>query len=244
MQPDSGKTVTQEKVSEDFDRYVESYTQQIDDAVSFSGLKADFFVKAKCEYLLRLTERYLGSNADLDVLDLGCGVASYHHHLVTKYKSLTGIDVSRKSIEYAEQHNENVRYDVYPGGTLPYDDNQFDVAFAVCVMHHVPTGDWPVFVEQMKRVLKPGGLGVVFEHNPVNPLTWRIVSNCPIDADAVLLKQKEIRALFEDAGYDAIRTRSILSIPPIAGPLYPVDETLGLIGLGAQYYMTARKPLG
>jgi ubiquinone/menaquinone biosynthesis C-methylase UbiE len=241
MSKATGKAVSQEKVSEDFDRYVESYGQQIDDAVGFSGLKQDFFVKAKCEYLTRLTARHLGDNSKRDVLDLGCGIASYHSVLATAYKSLSGIDVSEKSVDYARKQNPGVAYSVYPGGRLPYDDASFDAIFAMCVMHHVPVQDWPVFVFEMKRVLKPGGLGMVFEHNPANPITRKITSDCPIDEDAVLLPTARTRGLFRDAGFKSIKSRSILSIPPLVKPLYPIDEMLGRIGLGAQYYVIGRK---
>ena len=100
---------------------------------------------------------------------------------------MTGIDVSERSVDYARRHNPGVRYDTYPGGRLPYDDNAFDVAFTSCVMHHVPVPQWGEFVGEMNRVIRPGGIAVVFEHNPWNPVTSRIVSTCPIDADAVLL---------------------------------------------------------
>ena len=242
MSKTTNKAVSQQKVSADFDRYVESYGRQIDDAVGFSGLKQDFFVKAKCEYLTRLTKRHLGDNSRLDVLDIGCGIAVYHGVLAATYRSVSGIDVSEKSVEYARSWNPNVAYSVYPGGRMPYDDASFDAAFAMCVMHHVPVSDWPVFVSEMRRVLKPGGIGMVFEHNPMNPVTRKIVNNCPIDEDAVLLRASRTRGLFRDAGFQSIKSRSILSIPPLVGPLYPVDEALGLIGLGAQYYTVGRKP--
>ena len=242
MHSGGGKAVTQQKVSADFDGFVEGYGDQIDDAVAFSGLKADFFVRVKCEYLTRLTARHFGGNAGLHVLDLGCGVGNYHPHLAGAFRSLAGIDVSERSVEYARRHNPGVDYRVYPGGRLPYDDGAFDAAFASCVLHHVPLPQWPTFVEEMRRILRPGGLGIVFEHNPANPLTRRIVRDCPIDADAVLLPAAKTRALFAEAGFSAIRTRAILSIPPLAGPLYALDESLGRLGIGAQYYLAATRP--
>ena len=161
----------QKKVADDFDRFASSYTEQIDDAVAFSGLKADFFVRAKCQYLQRLTKRSFGDNKALDVLDLGCGIANYHSLIAPAYRSLSGIDVSEMSVEEARRNNPGVSYASYGGGRLPYEDASFNAAFAMCVMHHVPPLGWPEFVSEMKRVLRPGGLGIVFEHNPWNPIT-------------------------------------------------------------------------
>ena len=54
---------------------------------------------------------------------------------------------------------------------------------------------------------------MVFEHNPKNPLTMRVVNRCPFDRDAVLLKSAETVRLFEQAGFEAVERRYILTIP-------------------------------
>lgn len=230
-----------QKVADDFDHAVEDYTRQIDQAVGFSGFKTEFFVEVKCVYLERLVTRYLGPVAERSVVDVGCGVGAYHGLLNGTFRSVTGIDVSQRSVEYARQRNPAVDYRTYPGGRMPFDDGAFDVAFASCVMHHVPVNDWAEFTREMARVTRPGGLVVVFEHNPFNPVTRRIVNTCPLDDDAVLLRPKRVRELLGEAGLSIVHSRAILSVPPVARFLYPVDETLGRIGLGAQYVVAARK---
>lgn len=229
------------KVASSFDDAVETYTYQIDEAVGFSGLKTEFFVEVKCVYLERLVKEFLGSPEEMAVLDLGCGVGAYHRLLSPKFRNLTGLDISPRSIDYAKRTNPDVTYRVYDGGRLPFDDGAFDVAFASCVLHHVPVGDWAGFASEMARVLRPGGMAVVFEHNPYNPVTRRIVSTCPLDEGAVLLRPKRVRDLMAASGLTTLRSRAILSVPPVYNFLYPVDELLGLLGLGAQYLVAARK---
>jgi SAM-dependent methyltransferase len=104
-------------------------------------------------------------------------------------------------------------------------------------MHHVPPAQWPAFAAEMKRVVRPGGLAVVFEHNPFNPLTRRVVSNCEFDADAVLLRPKQTRALLADAGFRDLQSRSILSVPSFGKGTRAVDLALGRLPLGAQYFV-------
>ena len=41
---------------------------------------------------------------------------------------------------------------------------------------------------ELKRVLRAGGACVIFEHNPLNPLTVQAVNTCPFDENAVLIK--------------------------------------------------------
>ena len=93
----------------------------------------------------------------------------------------------------------------------------------------------------MARVLKPGGLALVFEHNPRNPLTMRIVNRCPFDADAVLLRSEKTIALFEQIGMIDVHTRYILSVPAANHTLRRVDRAFGRLPFGAQYYVSAQK---
>ena len=123
---------------------------------------------------------------------------------------------------------------------MPYADSSFDLAFTICVLHHVPPVQWPTFVSEMKRVLKPGGLALIFEHNPRNPLTMRAVNNCPFDEDAVLLRSEETEGLMRDAGFQAIESRFILSVPAAGKVLRGLDLVFSKLPFGAQYYVMAK----
>jgi hypothetical protein len=94
----------------------------------------------------------------------------------------------------------------------------------------------------MWRVLKRGGLAVVFEHNPLNPATQYIVRTCPIDEDAVLLWRRRTASLLQTAGLSVIEARTILSVPPAGKLLRLLDRILGYLPFGAQYYTAAMKP--
>ena len=82
---------------------------------------------------------------------------------------------------------------------------------------------------------------MVFEHNPYNPATQFVVRSCEIDKDAILLKPSELRQLFINAGFDDVRTKTILSVPPVGNILLWLDKILGYLPFGAQYYMSATK---
>lgn len=129
----------------------------------------------------------------------------------------------------------------YDGHRLPANDESVDMAMAICVFHHVPPAEWQNLAVEMLRVLRPGGVAMVIEHNPWNPVTRRIVNTCPIDRDAVLLSRPKTRALFRDAGAQDVVARSILSIPPKTDFLMRIDAVFGLLPLGAQYYCIIRR---
>jgi SAM-dependent methyltransferase len=232
----------QKAVADEFNRYQETYKSAVDDALAFSSLKADFFARVKEAYLVDLIERGLGPASEQTLLDVGCGVGIYHTMLAPKLKALHGCDVSEACLERAAEVNPSVDYRAYDGERLPYEDASFDLAFAICVVHHVPQPTWPRFFAEMARVVRPGGLVTIFEHNPRNPLTMRVVNNCPFDADAVLLNAAKTSELLEGVGLDIWRRRHILSIPAAGGALRAVDQMFSWAGLGAQYYVAGRRP--
>ncbi|MRG53973.1 methyltransferase domain-containing protein [Phyllobacterium sp. SYP-B3895] len=228
-----------EKTARTFDEYGKSYTETVNEAIAFTGLSVDFFTRVKAAYLVELAQAHFGGTAHLEVLDVGCGIGNFHPLLSSTFRSLRGVDISAASVDAARANNPGVAYDVYDGLTLPYADATYDAVFTICVLHHVPPVQWPIFVSEMKRILKPGGLALIFEHNPYNPVTLRIVNRCPFDEDAVLLKPDTTRALFHDAGFANISSRSILTVPAANKMLRKLDQVFGRLPIGAQYYLTA-----
>lgn len=233
--------ITQDQVASDFDRLTESYEQDINRSIAFSGMEHQFFIDKKRDKLVELARKHLGDVDKLSVLDLGCGLGGYHQGLRDTFADLHGTDVSAASVALAAQRHPWVKYTSYDGGRLPYDDGSFDVVFTITVMHHVPPSLWGDFTAEMHRVLKPGGLGLVFEHNPYNPATQYIVRSCEIDKDAVLLKPYETRQLFKDAGFSKVLTRTMFSVPPKGDVLTALDSAFGYLPFGAQYYLEAVK---
>ncbi|MFB9261652.1 class I SAM-dependent methyltransferase [Bradyrhizobium erythrophlei] len=233
--------VTQGQVAEDFDRFADSFEEIINQAVAFTGRDRAFYIQVKREHILRLAQRHFADLESLNVLDLGCGTGACHPGLKGRFGELHGVDVSSESIKLAAARYPFVRYSTYDGSRLPYGDGQFSIVFTICVMHHVPPPQWESFVAEAYRVTAPGGLMLVFENNPYNPLTQYFVQTCEIDKDAVLLRPAKLRRMFTAAGFTSVFTRTILSVPPAGGFLTRMDSVLGVLPFGAQYYLSATK---
>jgi SAM-dependent methyltransferase len=236
---------------QEFDQHKETYRSDIDKAVAFSGQSHDFFTRVKAEYLidlLRVLEKDRNTRSPaarpLEVLDVGCGHGHIHPYLIQSAMrmKLSAIDVAATVVEEARLMNPTVDYRSYEGNRLPYNDSSFDAAYTIAVMHHVPPPQWPAFLKEMRRVVRPGGLIVIFEHNPINPLTQWIVRTCPIDDNAVLLGSRRLWKLVAQTHFTEIESRYIL-FTPLDGPRYRAfDKMIGWLPLGAQYYVSARVP--
>lgn len=231
-------------VTERFDQYSQNYVETVNRSIGFLGVKIDYFTRVKVDYLIDLLTTQFGAIASLDVLDVGCGVGNSHSLLSPLLGSLTGTDISAPCLAQATARNPGCSYRPYAGARLPWDDDSFDAAVTTCVMHHVPPAQWSGFAAEMARVVRPGGVVTVMEHNPFNPLTRRAVSTCEFDDDAVLLSQRRTRALMRQAGLVDVKSRAILSIPPIGPMTRRIDLALGRLSLGAQYIAsgTVKRP--
>ncbi|MDF3217309.1 class I SAM-dependent methyltransferase [Mesorhizobium sp. M7A.F.Ca.CA.001.09.2.1] len=229
-------------MSELFDSYRSIYDETVQGSIRFSGLKHDFFLKAKAEFLRRVVvERGLGPDGSgVRALDVGCGVGVLHPFLKGAFASLDGCDISPDSILRAREENPGVMYKVCSSLTLPYDNGVFDLAFASCVVHHVPPASWLAFVREMRRVLRPGGVACIIEHNPYNPLTRLAVFRCPFDRDAVLLSAAKTASLLQMTGFTNIRSEHFLLLPSGRPFARKVERMLARLPLGAQYVSSAR----
>jgi len=228
-------------MTQTFDSYKDNYRDVVQSSIDFSGLEHDFFMRAKARVLFEAiaARPHLGAPETLDYLDVGCGVGSFHPLVVGRFAQVSGCDVSGESVEKATAANAEVVYRAYDGKRLPYDDGRFDVLTTICVVHHVPPAEWTAFFAELRRVLKPGGIACVIEHNPFNPLTRLAVARCPFDEDAVLLAPRRARGLFAGAGFSAVTTRQFLFLPWENGPALAAERALAWLPFGAQYLAVA-----
>jgi SAM-dependent methyltransferase len=222
-------------MAELFDKYDQSFGAVVQSSIDFSGLPHSFFTAAKADALRGLIGSRLNGMRDLHLLDVGCGVGELHPHVQSMFGRICGTDVSEASIAQARLRNPEVQYRVYGGETLPYDDAVFNLSIAICVLHHVQPPRRTGLLREMRRVVRPGGLVCVIEHNPFNPLTRLAVARCEFDRDAVLLRAGETRALMADAGLHDARSHYFLLLPSAAPLPRRLERGLRHVPLGAQY---------
>lgn len=226
-------------MAELFDAYKTTYGATVDDSINFSGLKHSFFLQAKVDVMQQLLPAR-GLTSDVEALDVGCGIGTFHPLVRPLLPNLSGCDISSESIDRAKQDNPWVKYSSYGGVTLPYRDATFDYAFAICVAHHVPPADWPAFFSEMRRVVRPGGLVSIIEHNPWNPLTRLAVLRCPFDEDAVLLRREKTATHLREAGLHDIDHTFFLLFPWENRTARKVESWFSRLPIGAQYACSGR----
>lgn len=117
-------------------------------------------------------KRAMGELSGKRVLDVGCGGGRHALRIARLAQEVVGVDVSKKSIDLANQTARELGIANFRGlvgdyGT-PVEEAAFDVAIMVNVFHHIDDVD--VVLQSVARSLKHDGRLIIFEFNPLNIL--------------------------------------------------------------------------
>jgi len=213
----------------EFDSHATHYDGGLDNPIKrLLGSSADQFIAVKARWLLRHEPEL--AKGGLAVLDYGCGAGDL-------MRVLAGLGARAAFTAFGPAPALAVQ----EGARTPFAGGQFDIVTISAVLHHVPPAERQAVYRELGRVLKPGGRIYVFEHNPRNPLVRYVIARTPIDENAILLDEKEVRhGLLDSARYD-IASNYLMFMPPGITFLRGVDRLLAWLPLGAQYVVAARK---
>lgn len=227
----------------EFDAVAADYEAQHSASVRLSGEETGFFAQYKARDALRHAAR--AGIAPRRVLDFGSGIGNAVAPLREAFPEaeLTCLDVSEVSLAHSRRlHGEDgIVYRAYDGARVPADMGAFDLIFVACVFHHIPEQAHVGLIAQLRTLLAPGGIMILFEHNPLNPLTRHAVANCPFDENAVLIGAGEMKRRFAAAGFAAPRVAYRLFFPAFAAALRPLERAMTWLPMGAQYSVCARR---
>ncbi|HZX31880.1 MAG TPA: methyltransferase domain-containing protein [Rhodocyclaceae bacterium] len=214
----------------DFDDYADRYEPLLARQLAFFSADRGYFSDYKVRLLARVVSGTPGR-----ILDFGCGIGLTLPYLAARFPAsrLAATDISRRSLEYVARSHPGV--EVVPDGEL--DSRRFDLVLAAGVFHHVPPALRPGVLARIAGFLIPGGSLCVFEHNPYNPVTRRLVATCPFDADARLLSRRHMAGLMGAAGLKPRRAGYCLFFPPGLAGLARLDPALAWLPLGGQYFV-------
>lgn len=229
----------------EFDKFADEYHASLAAGIAVSGESPEYFSEYKIIDIARecgLSAR--AATTAMRVLDFGAGIGNSVPY-VRKHlpgAELICLDLSQRSLEVAEQRfaamAQYVRFD---GASIPFPDDHFEIAYAMCVFHHISHADHFALLQELRRVIRPGGSLFIFEHNPFNPLTVRVVNTCPFDENAHLIPGPEMKRRLLAAGFASASTRYRIFFPHFLRALRPIEGVLARLPLGGQYYVRALK---
>jgi len=131
-------------------------------------------------------------------LDVGCAMGFYVERLASLGWQAFGVDISEYAVEQGRLRGVEGLL-VGRADDLPYADDSFDFVTSIDVIEHVDAGSAAAMVEEIRRVLRPGGLSFVATPNFVSNQYWNRYTPGFVDRDAThvnYLSAHSLRALF------------------------------------------------
>ncbi len=132
--------------------------------------------------------KFLLKRSSLKMLDIGCGQGHYLRDAIEEGINAYGIDISTYALENAlAEVKDRITFGSLT--EIPFADEEFDVMTAFDVIEHIHPKDTSNMIEEIRRVLKPGGIiiittpgsnfgGWVFDLTHINvrpPKFWKLI---------------------------------------------------------------------
>lgn len=226
----------------EFDRFADAYDQQHRDNVAVTGEGPEYFAEYKIRQLQAIVARE--RVAVSRICDFGSGIGNSIPFFRRYFpdSALTSSDVSERSLTLGKQRYPEAGTSVLiENNRIPSESDVFDIVFSACVFHHIPHEEHAMWLKELHRIMRPGGLIAIFEHNPLNPLTVHAVNTCPFDENARLIFARDLKKRLAAAGWSSPRIQYNLFFPRALARLRPLEARLGWLPFGAQYVAFARK---
>lgn len=225
----------------EFDLFADEYRLLHEENVAITGESPEYFAEYKIADLAELLGRLRVPTTR--ILDFGSGIGNSLPYFRDYFpgSDVTCADASARSMEIARGRFPGREVYVQINGAVPLPSASQDVVFSACVFHHIAHDEHPYWLGELLRVTRRGGVLVVYEHNPWNPLTARAVSTCPFDVNARLIRGRALRERALAAGWEDARVDYKLFFPALLAALRPFERRLEWLGLGGQYRMAARR---
>ena len=226
----------------EFDRFADAYDDQHRDNIAVTGESPEYFAEYKIKELRQIVDH---DRIEVSrICDFGSGIGNSIPFFRRYFPdaALTSADVSERSLALGKQrYPEAGECVLIADNRIPSESDAFDIVFSACVFHHIPHDEHVMWLEELRRITRPGGLIAIFEHNPMNPLTLHAVNTCPFDENAKLIFARDLAKRLHAAGWASSRIQYNLFFPRALAALRPLEARLGWLPFGAQYVAVARK---
>ncbi len=208
-------------------------------------------------FILRLVEfpRWQGKK----VLEVGCGLGTDTLQFLRAGAQVTALDLSARSVALAaaraRQVGQTALFLNADAERLPFGNDVFDLVYSWGVLHHTP--DTLGAIEEVRRVLRPGGTALVMLYHRRSLLAFLVwlryglFRGRPLRSVSTLLarhmespgtkayRAREVRQMFRR--FSRARVQPILTPYDTRRPLYPLLRHVLPNGLGWFLFIEAVK---
>jgi len=178
--------------------------------LSVDGSANEERLRTSGAYTARMVTAALDLKPTDRVLELGCGVGRIGHELAPHVAHWEGADISANMLKVARDRLagfKNVGLTELTSSDLKaLPDASFDKAYCIAVFIHMDKEDFYLYLEDLARVLKPGGLVFFDTWNTSHPVGWRrfAVELNPFRGVTPTERKDVARNQFSNAGFETV----------------------------------------
>jgi SAM-dependent methyltransferase len=104
------------------------------------------------------------------VIDLGCGSGAFTALLRARGYDVVGLDIAEELVEVGRSRFPNIEFVQGDIEDIPFPEGAFDGILLSGVLHHFDS--LSRCIEEVRRVLRPGGRFMAFDPNRLNPFFY------------------------------------------------------------------------
>ncbi|TLD69254.1 class I SAM-dependent methyltransferase [Phragmitibacter flavus] len=137
------------------------------------------------------------------IVEIGPGAGRWTEHLIPLASEYQGIDISSKCVEICSAKfaaHQNATFRTNDGNNLPgVADASIDVIWSFDVFVHINLADIATYLDEFKRVLKPGGVAIIHHGTTAGHSGgWRSDATTAELNDLIVSKGLVVKAQFGD----------------------------------------------
>ena len=216
-----------------FDNFSSEYESKILESFGKIDNNLSYYHSSKA----KIAKRELNYSPN-KILDFGCGVGSILKFLKENFpdSKFYAYDQSKKSLKILKSKFPDVNC-IYNLNTI----EKFDLIILSNVVHHIKSVDRNSVFRKIFKLLDDNGKLLIYEHNPYNPVTLKVVANCEFDADAELINKKKLVKLCVNNKFKLQKSGYIHFFPSKLKIFFNLEKFLKWFFLGAQYFCIFKK---
>jgi ubiquinone/menaquinone biosynthesis C-methylase UbiE len=177
--------------------------------INLETLKVEDYFESVTAPENRFILKHLGDIQGKTLLDLGCGAGENSVYFAKQGAHCFAVDYAPKMVELAlklaEKNGVKIEGATANAMALDFPDNSFDLVYASNLLHHIR--EPKVTIQEMYRVLKPGGKACFWDplkHNPLINIYRKIATKVrtedeqPLDIKII----NDVKRTFSETEYD------------------------------------------
>lgn len=152
------------------------------------------------------------------VCDLGCGPGQVARYLRDQgVQEVIGVDLSAGMLEQARRLNPDIEFLEASMYRLPVKNEAWGAIVAFYSLIHIPRREVPQVLQELRRVLRPGGLLLVSFHLGQSTVQSKSWWGIPVAMDYTYFLSAEMRDYLTRAGF---KIEGFMDRPPYMSPFF------------------------